>query len=275
MVSKAMRYSTLCNKQFKMGQISSLMQVDCFRLSLLPKNFNSIIFITYCLIFSIVFMALVVGVAFLAGFGVLFLISVINLLISRVTGRYQKEIAKATDNRMKITNEVFNNIKFIKVNAWEEYFYDKLMARRGEEVGWLRKKLFLESLSTFSMWLAPKWILAATYGVYIILGGELTPQKTFSIMCLYGYIQFYLQFLPNSIGITLESFNALKRIQKFLLAEEINLSCISYDRFDLPTRDYKSNAIEVENGNFYWDKDYDETLEDDYNHEGGSLVAIK
>jgi hypothetical protein len=104
MVSKAMRYSTLCNKQFKMGQISSLMQVDCFRLSLLPKNFNSIIFITYCLIFSIVFMALVVGVAFLAGFGVLFLVSVINLLISRVTGRYQKEIAKATDNRMKITN---------------------------------------------------------------------------------------------------------------------------------------------------------------------------
>jgi ABC-type multidrug transport system fused ATPase/permease subunit len=149
------------------------------------------------------------------------------------------------------------------------------MARRGEEVGWLRKKMFLESLSTFSMWLAPKWILAATYGVYIILGGELTPQKTFSIMSLYGYIQFYLQFLPNSIGITLESFNALKRIQKFLLAEEINLSCISYDRFDLPTRDYKSNAIEVENGNFYWDKDYDETLEDDYNHEEGSLVAIK
>lgn len=119
MVSKAMRFSTLCNKQFKMGQISSLMQVDCFRLSLLPKNFNSIIFITYCLIFSIVFMALVVGLSFLAGFGVLFIVSVINLLISRVTGRYQREIAKATDNRMKITNEVFNNIKFIKVNAWE------------------------------------------------------------------------------------------------------------------------------------------------------------
>ena len=93
------------------------------------------------------------------------------------------------------------------------------------------------------MWLAPKWILAATFGVYIVIGGHLSPEKTFSIMSLYGYIQFYLQFLPNSIGITLESFNAMRRIQKFLLAEEINLSCITYDRFDLPTRDYKSNAI--------------------------------
>ena len=139
------------------------------------------------------------------------------------------------------------------------------MSRRTEEIGWLRKKLFLESLSTFSMWLAPKWILAATYGVYILMGETLDPQKTFSIMSLYGYIQFYLQFLPNSIGITLESFNALKRIQKFLLAEEIDQSCISYDRFDLPTRDYKSNSIEIENGNFFWDKDYDASQDNDEN----------
>jgi hypothetical protein len=73
-----------------MGQISSLMQVDCFRLSLLPKNFNSVVFIPYCLIFSIIFMASVVGYAFLAGFLVLFIISVVNILISRVSGRYQR-----------------------------------------------------------------------------------------------------------------------------------------------------------------------------------------
>ena len=77
------------------------------------------------------------------------------------------------------------------------------MARRSEEVGWLQKKLIMESVSTFSMWLAPKWILAATYGVYVLMGEELTPQKTFSIMSLYGYIQFYLQYLPNAIGVTI------------------------------------------------------------------------
>ena len=66
------------------------MQVDCFRLSLMPKNFNSIIFITYCLIFSIVFMAIIVGVAFLAGFGVLIFMTILNLLISRTTGVYQR-----------------------------------------------------------------------------------------------------------------------------------------------------------------------------------------
>jgi hypothetical protein len=64
-------------------------------------------------------MAILVGVAFLAGLGVIVLASLINMAVSRFTSRYQQNIANATDNRMKVTNEVFNNIKFIKVNAWE------------------------------------------------------------------------------------------------------------------------------------------------------------
>lgn len=118
-------------------------------------------------------MAVVVQYSFLAGFGVLFILTIINLVISRKTSVYQKEFAQATDNRMKVTNEVFNNIKFIKVNAWEEYFYDKLMARRTVEIDWLKKKMFSESFSTFFMWLAPKFILAATFGLFIAVGNGL------------------------------------------------------------------------------------------------------
>lgn len=120
---------------------------------------------------------------------------------------------------MKVTNEVFNNIKFVKVNAWEEYFYDKLIDRRNKELGWYRKKGLAETISTYSMWLVPKLILAATFGTYVALGNKLTAPIAFSIMCLYGYVQFYLQFLPNSLSVVIESFNAVKRIQAFLLAE--------------------------------------------------------
>ena len=80
------------------------MQVDCFRLSLLPKSFNGILFVSYVLIFSIIFMALLVGPAFLAGFGVLALALGANMIISKTSTKNQKEVASATDNRMKITN---------------------------------------------------------------------------------------------------------------------------------------------------------------------------
>jgi hypothetical protein len=53
------------------------------------------------------------------------------------------------------------------------------------------------------MWLTPKLILAATFGTYAALGGVLTPPVAFSIMSLYGYVQFYLQFLPTSLSIVI------------------------------------------------------------------------
>lgn len=85
MVNKAMKFSVLCNKAFNLGEISSLVQVDCFRLSILPRSLNAVILICYALIFSIVFMAIIVSYSFLAGFAVLFIISFINAFISKFT----------------------------------------------------------------------------------------------------------------------------------------------------------------------------------------------
>lgn len=132
MVNKAMNFSVLCNKKFKMGELANLLQVDCAKLSLFPKNFSSVIFFMYQIVYAIVFMSLITGPAFLAGFGVTFLAGIFNVFMSRFTARYQINLARETDNRMKMTNEIFNNIKFIKVNAWEEYFYDKIEAKRKE-----------------------------------------------------------------------------------------------------------------------------------------------
>lgn len=119
MVKKSLKYSTLCNKKFKMGELANLLQVDCFRMGLFPKNLSSVFTIVYVLIFSMIYMGIIVGPSFLAGFGVILLAGIINMIISRRNAGYQKNIADSTDNRMKATNEVFNNIKFIKVNAWE------------------------------------------------------------------------------------------------------------------------------------------------------------
>ncbi len=94
-------------------------------------------------------------------------------------------------------------------------------------------------------------ILVATFGTFVATGGDLTSAIAFSFMSLFAYVQFYLQFLPNSLSVVIESANAIKRIQHFLLAEEINLSCINHSRYEISEN---KDAIIVENGNFYWDK---------------------
>ena len=54
--------------------------------------------------------------------------SVLNFFIGKSSIKLQKLYMKEKDKRIKVTTEIFNSIKFVKVNAWEEYFYDKLNA---------------------------------------------------------------------------------------------------------------------------------------------------
>lgn len=238
--------------------------MDCARLVLFPKNFSSVIFFLYQIVFAIVFMSLIIGPAFLAGFAVTLAAGIINVIFSRFTAKYQRNLATETDNRMKMSNEIFNNIKFIKVNAWEEYFYDKLELKRKDELGWVQRKYLIESFLTFSMWLAPKMILVATFATFVLATGEaLTPPVAFTVVALFSYLQFILQFLPNSISVTIDSFNAFIRIEKFLLAEEINRTFLTHNKYDLSE---EREAISIENGNFYWDRD-------DQEHEATDAVS--
>jgi hypothetical protein len=53
------------------------------------------------------------------------------------------------------------------------------------------------------MWLAPKMILAVTFATFVLSGNELTPPIAFTVMSLFTYMQFYLQFLPNSLSVVI------------------------------------------------------------------------
>lgn len=66
-----------------------------------------------------------------------------------------------------------------------------------------RSKFLIETISTFSMWLTPKMILVATFGTFVVSGGDLTAPVAFAFMSLFGYMQFYLQFLPNSLSVVI------------------------------------------------------------------------
>lgn len=67
-----------------------------------------------------------IGISFLLGMGAMFLVGSFNFILGKLYTKYQKQLTQEKDKRIKITTEIFNSIKFIKVNSWEEYFYDKV-----------------------------------------------------------------------------------------------------------------------------------------------------
>jgi ABC-type multidrug transport system fused ATPase/permease subunit len=259
-VEKSMRFSSLCNKRFKMGELVNILQVDAMRLTGYPRHLSAMIMLPYQLVYGIILMIWTIQYSFLGGFGVIVLATLVNSVISKFTGRYQKAGMTATDNRMKGTNEVYNAIKFIKVNAWEEYFYDRLDERRETELFNFRRRFISESFSTFSMWLTPKLILAVTFTIYTLTDHTLDPVTAFTTQAIFAFLQFTLQNLPSSISQVIEGRLGLTRIEQFLMAEEIDRSFITHQTYDTSN---DRHAILLENGNFFWDKKDERAAEND------------
>lgn len=75
-----------------------------------------------------------IGLSFLFGMGVILVMSTFNYLLGRKILQTSKKQMLAKDERMKVTTEILNAIKFIKANACEDYFYKKLDVKRELEI---------------------------------------------------------------------------------------------------------------------------------------------
>ena len=60
--------------------------------------------------------------SFLAGFAVIGFIGYAGLYFSKGISLWENKMIKKTYKRVKMLNEIFNNIKVIKMNGWEYLF---------------------------------------------------------------------------------------------------------------------------------------------------------
>jgi hypothetical protein len=86
----------------------------------------------------------------------------INFFVGKWNLKYQKEFMSKKDIRIKQSNEVFSQIKFIKTNCWEEFFYDKLDYKRNQEVSMIRTIQNIQSILIIFSWTTPYFALNAT-----------------------------------------------------------------------------------------------------------------
>ncbi|KAM3141562.1 hypothetical protein pb186bvf_006426 [Paramecium bursaria] len=253
LLGKSMNVSFTSNKQHSSGQVLNYMQVDAMKLQWLGWYLSQVLLMPIQLGVSFYMMFSFIGVSFLGGTGVIILTALFNIYVGKKMIQYQTVFMKDKDKRTKCANEIFQQIKFIKVNAFEEFFRNKLEQLRNQEIKTLRVRFFISCLNILSIWLSPMLILNATFAIFVSIGNDLTPSKTFAIISLFQMLQQPLLFLPMALNALIEANISLRRIQNFLLTEERMMDCIEY--YNIPT------AIEIYNGTFYWQLKDDEKKE--------------
>jgi ATP-binding cassette, subfamily C (CFTR/MRP), member 1 len=98
-------------------------------------------------------------------------------------------------------NEIFNNIKSIKLYAWEPPFMKRLRHVRNDlELHTLRKMGAMNALSNMTWSTAPFLVSCSTFGIFVLTQSEpLTTEVVWPALALFNLLAFPLAVLPSVI----------------------------------------------------------------------------
>ena len=160
---------------------------------------------------------------------------------------YQNKQMKQKDVRVNLINEILNGIKVLKLYAWEKSFIQKINEIRSSEISALKMFQYTEG-SQFLMWnCAPFLVAIGSFASYVLIdpvNNILDAQTAFVSLTLFNSLQAPLALLPYGVVSIIQGAVSIKRINKYLNAEEIDPNNVTHDKM--------GNAVLVKNGSFTW-----------------------
>ncbi|XP_041981791.1 multidrug resistance-associated protein 1 isoform X4 [Aricia agestis] len=268
---KSLRISNAARKESTVGEIVNLMSVDAQRFVELTAYLNMIWSAPLQIALALYFLWGILGPSVLAGLAVMIVLIPVNGLIANRVKTLQIRQMKYKDERVKLMNEVLNGIKVLKMYAWEPSFEDQILKIRNKEMNVLKQTAYLNSATSFIWSCAPFLVIFLTFFTYVISDPEnniLTPERIFVSMSLFYIMHMPLGLLPLIVVSIIETSVGIKRLNKFMNSEELDLSDVEHDRNE-------KNPLVIENGNFSWGDDAEPILKNiNINVPRGSLVAV-
>ncbi|KAF9430037.1 hypothetical protein BGZ94_008563 [Podila epigama] len=260
---KALKLSPFARQSQTPGEISNHMSVDSDKwqvaLDLLPLMFS--VPLEICIALWLLYRQL--GWSSMAGLATIIAVSPLQGYIATFFSKAKDEKLTAMDNRIRLLNEVLAGIKIVKLYGWESSFRAKIAVYRNRELSILRKIGVAFSFMTIMFSSLTLLMALASFAIYATVGspggtpGEINSQTIFVSITLFGLLNRPIGMLSFITGETIALIVANRRIQRYLLAEELDASEI--ERHDnLPKVTDGGSAptvIEIQNATFAWDKE--------------------
>ncbi|XP_038572949.1 multidrug resistance-associated protein 4 [Micropterus salmoides] len=194
-----------------------------------------------------------IGPSCLAGMVVLMFLMPVQTMFGRLFSKFRSKTAGLTDNRIRTMNEVVSGIRIIKMYAWETPFAALVSEVRRKEISKIMKSSYLRGLNMASFFCASKIIVFVTFTLYVLLGNTISASRVFVTVSLYSAVRLTVTlFFPSAIEKLFETRVSIRRIQEFLLLDEITKSSTA-----LPQDEKKDALVEIQDLTCYWDKSLD------------------
>ncbi|XP_038214940.1 multidrug resistance-associated protein 1 isoform X1 [Zerene cesonia] len=268
---KSLRISNAARKESTVGEIVNLMSVDAQRFLELTAYLNMVWSAPLQIALALYFLWGILGPSVLAGLAVMIVLIPVNGLIASRVKTLQIRQMKYKDERVKLMNEVLNGIKVLKMYAWEPSFEEQILKIRNKEMNVLKQTAYLNSATSFIWSCAPFLVTFLTFFTYVITDPDnhiLTPVRVFVSMSLFYTMHLPLGLLPLIVVSAIETAVGMKRLNKFMNCEELDIDSVEHDPKD-------PNPLSIENAHFSWGDDSEPVLKNiNLQVPRGHLVAV-
>jgi ATP-binding cassette, subfamily C (CFTR/MRP), member 1 len=228
------------------GRVVNLMSVDTYRVDQASGMFHIIWTAPIGCIITLVVLLINLTYSALAGFGLLVIGLPALTKAVKILFRKRRAINKITDQRVSLTQEILQAVRFVKYFGWEMAFLERLGDIRKREIHAIQTLLAIRNgINAVSMSL-PIFASMLSFICYSLTDHGLNPANVFSSLALFNSLRMPLNLLPLVIGQVVDAWSSVKRIQEYLLCEDQEESAI-WD----PDGE---NAVEMHDASFTWER---------------------
>jgi len=97
-------------------------------------------------------------------------VMILTFVIQTYNSKINDKLLKAKDARVKVTEEAFNIIRFIKTNAMEKYFFRKINKKRNAELKLNRTNQLMWVLVYLVYWCTSPLCMSLTFATFTWIG---------------------------------------------------------------------------------------------------------
>ena len=228
------------------GRVVNLMSVDTYRVDQASGMFHLIWTSPIACIITLILLVVNLTYSGVAGFALLvvglpLLTKAVKVLFAR-----RRAINKITDQRVSLTQEILQAVRFVKFFGWEEAFLNRLNDIRKREIHSIQILLAIRNAINAVSMSMPIFASMIAFITYSLTNHELAPAHIFSSLALFNSLRLPLNLLPLVIGQVIDAWSSVYRIQEYLMSEETEDEA----KFDADAQD----AVEMDHADFTWER---------------------
>ena len=169
---------------------------------------------------SIYFLFKLLGYRFFYAIIALIILMFLILILQIIYVKNLEILLKYKDNRMKIVTFVFQMLKNIKLNGWDEEFIKRIKIKRDDELLYTKKNLNIEIIRFVLTSNINLLLMVIALGVYITSNNKLEISVLFTSFQLVNSITFPIMLIPTFFNQIFKDLLSIQRLQNYLFTRE-------------------------------------------------------